>query len=74
MSEKGEDDVPLCPNFVGSDDAPTTANCGEEKKVFSDFSMIFVIIWGFVKVKRSELGEGGFVWRSLINNRHVVRY
>lgn len=25
-------DVLLCPNFVGSLDAPTTANWGEEKK------------------------------------------
>lgn len=31
--------VLLCPYFVGSDDAPATANRGEEKKVFNAASM-----------------------------------
>ena len=25
--------APLCPNLAGSEEAPATANCGEEKKV-----------------------------------------
>lgn len=37
------EDVLLCPNFVASEDAPTTANEGDEKKVFTACSAILLL-------------------------------
>lgn len=32
----------LCPNFLGSLLAPTTANCGEEKNIFAAVSVAMI--------------------------------
>jgi hypothetical protein len=40
---KRVDTLPLCPNLAGFEEAPTTANCGDEKKAWILFASVAIL-------------------------------